>query len=173
MIEHIPELIKSGVSSFKIEGRARAPDYGAMVTGIYREAIDLYSKDPAGYELKPKWIEELGSVFNRGFDTGFYFNTPFETSETNQSKYIKKDIGQVVNFYNKVSVAELRVWDYLKRGDRIMIQGETTGSITHTIDSMHVDGLDVLEVSKNSNVGVLMPSKVRKNNFVYKLIERK
>ena len=172
MIEHIPELIKTGVSSFKIEGRARSPDYGAMVTGIYREAIDSYLNNPDDYKVNPGWMEELKSVFNRGFDTGFYFDTPFETSETNQSKYIKKDIGQVVNFYNKVSVAELRVWDDLKIGDKIMIQGETTGSVTHIIESMQVDGADVNHVSKNSNVGVLMPSKVRKNDFVYKLVER-
>ena len=172
MIEHIPELIKTGVSSFKIEGRARSPDYGAMVTGIYREAIDSYLNNPDDYKVNPEWIEELKSVFNRGFDTGFYFDTPFETSETNQSKYIKKDIGQVVNFYNKVSVAELRVWDDLKIGDKIMIQGETTGSVTHIVESMQVDGADVDNVSRDSNVGVLMPSKVRKNDFVYKLVER-
>ncbi len=172
MIEHIPELIKTGVSSFKIEGRARSPDYGAMVTGIYREAIDSYLNNPDDYKVNPEWMEELKSVFNRGFDTGFYFDTPFETSETNQSKYIKKDIGQVVNFYNKVSVAELRVWDDLKIGDKIMIQGETTGSVTHIVESMQVDGADVDNVSRNSNVGVLMPSKVRKNDFVYKLVER-
>ena len=172
MIEHIPELIKTGVSSFKIEGRARSPDYGAMVTGIYREAIDSYLNNPDDYKVNPEWMEELKSVFNRGFDTGFYFDTPFETSETNQSKYIKKDIGQVVNFYNKVSVAELRVWDDLKIGDKIMIQGETTGSVTHIVESMQVDGADVDNVSRDSNVGVLMPSKVRKNDFVYKLVER-
>ena len=172
MIEHIPELIKTGVSSFKIEGRARSPDYGAMVTGIYREAIDSYLNNPDDYKVNPGWMEELKSVFNRGFDTGFYFDTPFETSETNQSKYIKKDIGQVVNFYNKVSVAELRVWDDLKIGDKIMIQGETTGSVTHIIESMQVDGADVDNVSRDSNVGVLLPSKVRKNDFVYKLVER-
>ena len=172
MIEHIPELIKTGVSSFKIEGRARSPDYGAMVTGIYREAIDSYLNNPDDYKVNPGWMEELKSVFNRGFDTGFYFDTPFETSETNQSKYIKKDIGQVVNFYNKVSVAELRVWDDLKIGDKIMIQGETTGSVTHIVESMQVDGADVDNVSRDSNVGVLMPSKVRKNDFVYKLVER-
>ena len=172
MIEHIPELIKTSVSSFKIEGRARSPDYGAMVTGIYREAIDSYLNNPDDYKVNPGWMEELKSVFNRGFDTGFYFDTPFETSETNQSKYIKKDIGQVVNFYNKVSVAELRVWDDLKIGDKIMIQGETTGSVTHIVESMQVDGADVDNVSRDSNVGVLMPSKVRKNDFVYKLVER-
>ena len=77
MIEYIPELMKSGVASFKIEGRARSPDYGAMVVGIYREAIDSYQKDPSNYVVKNEWMDELTSVFNRGFDTNFYFNTPF------------------------------------------------------------------------------------------------
>ena len=172
MIEYIPELMKSGVASFKIEGRARSPDYGAMVTGIYRQAIDSYQKDPKNYRVRDEWMEELTSVFNRGFDTNFYFNTPFETSEDNQSKYIKKDIGQVVNYYNKVGAAELRIWDDLKIGDKIIIQGQTTGSITHTIDSMQIEGESLDAVGKNSNVAVLIPTKVRKNDFVYKLIER-
>ena len=172
MIEYIPELIESGVASFKIEGRARSPDYGAMVTGIYREAIDAFQEDPSNYNVKDEWMEELTSVFNRGFDTNFYFGTPFETSEDNQSKYIKKDIGQVVNYYNKVKAAEIRVWDDLKIGDKIIIQGQTTGSITHTIDSMQIEGKSVDSVDKNSNVAILIPTKVRKNDFVYKLVER-
>ncbi len=172
MIEYIPELMKTNVSSFKIEGRARSPDYGAMVTGVYRRAIDSYLENHEEYKTNPDWINELKSVFNRGFDTGFYFDIPFKTSETNQSKYIKKDIGQVVNYYNRVKVAELKVWDELSINDKIMIQGETTGSITHTIDSMQIDGENVDKVDKNSNVGVLLPVKVRKNDFVYKLIER-
>ncbi|MEE1336361.1 peptidase U32 family protein, partial [Methanobrevibacter sp.] len=85
MIEYIPELMESGVASFKIEGRARSPDYGAMVTGIYRQAIDDYERDPSSYIVRDEWMDELTSVFNRGFDTNFYFNTPFEKSEDNQS----------------------------------------------------------------------------------------
>ncbi len=172
MIEHIPELIKSGVASFKIEGRARSPDYGAMVTGIYRQAIDEYQNDPLNYKIKSEWMDELKSVFNRGFDTNFYFSTPFETSEDNQSKYMKKDIGQVVNYYNKVGAAELRIWDDLKIGDKIIIQGKTTGSITHTIESMQIEGKSVQNVKKGSNVAVAIPDKVRANDFVYKLVER-
>ena len=172
MIEYIPELMKSGVSSFKIEGRARSPDYGAMVTGIYRQAMDEYENDPLNYRVKDEWMEELTSVFNRGFDTNFYFNTPFETSEDNQSKYIKKDIGQVVNYYSKVKAAELRIWDDLKLGDKIIIQGQTTGSITHTIDSMQIEGESVVEVKKGCNVAIAIGQKVRENDFVYKLVER-
>lgn len=172
MIEYIPELMKSGVASFKLEGRARSPDYGAMVTGIYRQAIDSFIEDPVNYKVKDEWMEELGSVFNRGFDTNFYFNTPFETSEDNQSKYIKKDIGQVVNYYNRVNAAEIRIWDDLKIGDKIIIQGKTTGSITHTIDSMQIEGKSVSNVKKGSNVAIAIPTKVRENDFIYKLVER-
>ena len=164
--------MKSGVASFKIEGRARSPDYGAMVTGIYRQAIDDYIDNPLNYKVKDEWMEELTSVFNRGFDTNFYFNTPFETSEDNQSKYIKKDIGQVVNYYNKVKATELRIWDDLKIGDKIIIQGQTTGSITHTIESMQIEGKSVDKVEKGSNVAIAIPTKVRENDFVYKLVER-
>ena len=172
MIEYIPELMKSGVASFKIEGRARSPDYGAMVTGVYRQAIDEYLENPDEYKVKEEWMDELTSVFNRGFDTNFYFSTPFEISEDNQSKYIKKDIGQVVNYYNKVNAAEIRIWDDLALGDRIMIQGQTTGSITHVIDSMQIEGESVSEVKKGCNVAIAIPQKVRQNDFVYKLVER-
>ena len=172
MIEYIPELMKSGVVSFKIEGRARSPDYGAMVTGIYREAIDSYENDPLNYHVNEEWMDELTSVFNRGFDTNFYFSTPFKTSEDNQSKYIKKDIGQVVNYYNRVKAAEIRIWDDLKIGDKIIIQGQTTGSVTHTIDSMQIEGKAVENVKKGVNVAIAMPTKVRENDFVYKLVER-
>ena len=172
MLGHIPELMNSGVDSFKIEGRARSPDYGAMVTGIYRQAIDLYEDNPNEYEVNPKWVDELKSVFNRGFDTNFYFSTPFKTSEDNQSKYVKKDIGQVVNYYNRVKAAELRIWDDLHLGDIIIIQGQTTGSITHTIDSMQIEGVDVESVEKGCNVAIAIDRKVRENDFVYKLVER-
>ena len=145
-----------------------------MPIQIY-DAIKLYQSgrwDDLSPQYIPQWKNQLKSVFNRGFDTNFYFNTPFEVSEDNQSKYIKKDIGQVVNYYNKVGAAELRIWDDLKIGDKIIIQGQTTGSITHTIDSMQIEGESVDNASKNSNVAVLIPTKVRKNDFVYKLVER-
>lgn len=172
MIEYIPQLMESGVASFKIEGRARSPDYGAMVTGVYRQAIDAYQDNPLDYNVKDEWMDELTTVFNRGFDTNFYFNTPFEVSEDNQSKYIKKDIGQVVNYYNKVNAAEIRIWDDLAVGDKIMIQGQTTGSITHVIDSMQIEGKNVSDVKKGCNVAIAIPQKVRQNDFVYKLVER-
>ncbi len=172
MINHIPELIKAGIDSFKIEGRGRSPDYGAKVTGVYREAIDTYLKNPKKYKVNQSWINRLKEVFNRGFDTGFYFKKPNQTSKDNQSKYIKKDIGKVVNYYNKIKVAELKIHDNLVIGDRILIQGPTTGSIESTIKSMQINGENIIKANKGCNVAVKFPNKVRKNDFLYKLILR-
>ena len=146
LIEHIPELIDAG--------------------------IDLYQEDPENYQYDPKWMEELMRVFNRGYDTGFYFNVPYEISENNQSEFIKKDIGKVVNYYNKIRVAELKIWDDLAIGDEIMVQGPTTGSITHVIDSMQIDGKAIEKAEKGSNVAIAIDEKLRESDFVYKLIPR-
>lgn len=172
LIEHIPELIDAGIDSFKIEGRARSPDYVATAVRVYRQAIDRYERDRENYEYDPKWMEELEKVFNRGFDTGFYFDVPYETSESNQSKYVKKDIGKVVNYYNRIKVAELKIWDDLRLGDEIMIQGPTTGSITHVIDSMQIDGKAIEKAEKGSNVAIAIDEKLRESDFVYKLVPR-
>lgn len=172
LIEHIPELIDAGIDSFKIEGRARSPDYVATAVRIYRQAIDRYENDRENYEYDPQWMEELEKVFNRGFDTGFYFDVPYETSESNQSRYVKKDIGKVVNYYNRIKVAELKIWDDLRLGDEIMIQGPTTGSITHVIDSMQIDGKAIEKAEKGSNVAIAIDEKLRESDFVYKLVPR-
>ena len=172
LIEHIPELIDAGIDSFKIEGRARSPDYVATAVRVYRQAIDRYERDSENYEYDPKWMEELEKVFNRGFDTGFYFDVPYETSESNQSRYVKKDIGKVVNYYNRIKVAELKIWDDLRLGDEIMIQGPTTGSITHVIDSMQIDGKAIEKAEKGSNVAIAIDEKLRESDFVYKLVPR-
>ena len=172
LIEHIPELVDAGIDSFKIEGRARSPDYVATAVRVYRQAIDRYENDRENYEYDPQWMEELEKVFNRGFDTGFYFDVPYETSESNQSRYVKKDIGKVVNYYNRIKVAELKIWDDLRLGDEIMIQGPTTGSITHVIDSMQIDGKAIEKAEKGSNVAIAIDEKLRESDFVYKLVPR-
>ena len=117
-------------------------------------------------------MEDLNKVFNRGFDTGFYFNTPYQKSEDNQSKYIKKDIAKVVNYYNKIQVAELRIWDDLRIGDEIMIQGPTTGSIIHKISSMQIDKKPINFAPKGSNVAIAIEDKLRESDHVYKLLKR-
>ena len=78
MIEHIPELMQSGVTSFKIEGRMKSAYYTAVVTNAYRMALDRYLADPKGYVCDPAWREELESVSHREYDTGFFFGSPMQ-----------------------------------------------------------------------------------------------
>ena len=82
MIEHIPELMKSGVDSFKIEGRMKSAYYTAVVTNAYRMAIDAYTADPANYTYDPLWLRELESVSHREYATGYWFDRAIENAQT-------------------------------------------------------------------------------------------
>ena len=170
MIKHIPELMEAGIDAFKLEGRARPADYVATVTRTYREAIDSY--ESGNWKFDERWVDELKKVFNRGFDTGFYFKNPHKTSKDNESTYIKKDIGLVVNYYKNVSAAEIRLFHDLKTGDEIIIQGNKTGSVTQRVESMQIDGQNIKEAQKGQNVGLMVKDQVRPNDIVYKLILR-
>lgn len=170
MIQYIPQLIDSGVDAFKIEGRARPADYVATVTRVYREAIDCYEN--GNWEFQDKWLDDLKKVFNRGFDQGLYFNNYHQNSPYNQSTYVKKDIGQIVNYFSRVGAAEIRLWDDLNRGDEIIIQGPTTGSINHKVKSMEIEGKTVDKALKNQHVGLLIGEKVRPNDLIYKRVLR-
>ncbi|MDR3223779.1 MAG: U32 family peptidase [Methanobrevibacter sp.] len=171
MIEHIPELMESGVDGFKIEGRGRSPDYVATSTKVFREAIDQYNVNQKKYKFNPQWLLDLRKVFHRGFDTGFYFNQPYEISKDNDATYRKKDIGKVVNYYNKIKVAEIQLWDDLNLFDEIIIQGNTTGSINQIVESMEINGKAIKKVEKGKNVAIAIKNKIRKNDHVYKLIK--
>ena len=81
MIEHIPELIDAGISSFKIEGRAKSEYYVAVITNAYRKAIDACLAQPEGFVL-PQWIkDEVTKVSYRDYCTGFYFDDPHENAQ--------------------------------------------------------------------------------------------
>ncbi|MBQ7822503.1 MAG: U32 family peptidase [Clostridia bacterium] len=82
MIEHIPELVESGITSFKIEGRMKSAYYTAVVTNAYRMAIDAYLRDPDGYSFDPAWARELDSVSHREYATGFYYDRPLDDAKT-------------------------------------------------------------------------------------------
>jgi len=170
MMEYIPQLMEAGISSFKIEGRARPADYVATVTRVYREAIDSYQSGE--WKFQDYWLDELKKVYNRGFDTGFYFQTPHQTSSYNQATHYKQDIGEVVNYYSKVKAAELRLWNPLEVGDEIIIQGSTTGSVMKKVDSMQIRGKNIKKSEGRENVGVLLEDKVRPGDLVYRRIKR-
>ena len=80
-VEHIPELIRAGINSFKIEGRMKSAYYTAVVTNAYRMAIDAYLADPENYTFDPAWYRELESVSHREYCTGYYFDKPIENAQ--------------------------------------------------------------------------------------------
>ncbi|MFX1398092.1 MAG: peptidase U32 family protein [Promethearchaeota archaeon] len=131
MIEYIPELIDSGIDSFKIEGRMKDPIYVREVTQCYREAIvshqdGSFSKDKVRY-----WLERLSKVFNRGFHTGFYFRKPTIQEielqiEGNVSPYRKKYVGKVLTFNDSSKTANILIENKnipLRIGSEIILQG--------------------------------------------------
>lgn len=109
MIEHIPELMNSGITSFKIEGRMKSAYYAAVTTNTYRIAIDMYLQDPEGYTFDKALLEELESVSHREYDTGFFFDRPMDDAK------VAKDVGYLearayladcVGYDEKTGVAE-------------------------------------------------------------------
>ncbi len=105
MIEHLPALIEAGVDSFKIEGRMKSVHYVASVVNAYRQAIDAYFADPAGYTLRREWIEEIGKAANRPLNTGFFFGTPgvSEHIYEPEEKPAPYDFAAVVTDYDPAS----------------------------------------------------------------------
>jgi putative protease len=82
MIEHIPELMKSGITSFKIEGRMKSAYYAAVTANAYRIAIDRYLENPEGYAFDPLLLRELESVSHREYATGYWFDRAIENAQT-------------------------------------------------------------------------------------------
>ena len=91
MIEHIPELMASGIDSFKIEGRMKSAYYTSICANTYRMAIDEYMKDPVAYKFNGQWLRELESVSHREYATGFYFDNPMNNPQTvTQNGYLRE-----------------------------------------------------------------------------------
>ncbi|MHB9941212.1 peptidase U32 [Clostridium sporogenes] len=101
MIEHIPELVQSGIDSFKIEGRMKSSFYVATVVKAYREAIDAYFKDPENYTFKERWMDYLKKASHRAYFTGFYFNDPNKQLHESSSYIRTCDIVGIVKEFNE------------------------------------------------------------------------
>ena len=175
-IEFIDQLIESGIDSFKIEGRKRAPEYVAKTVSVYRKAIDLYFKKKLTVEKKKEFLKELETVYNRGFSSGFYFDVPSseEYAGVNGSKATTRKVyvGKVLNYFKKPKAAHILLeTGKLKLSDKILIMGETTGLIETSLNKLIVNEKSVKEVSKGAEVTFLTPSLVRRSDKVY-LVEQ-
>ena len=174
-IEFIDQLIEAGIDSFKIEGRKRAPEYVAKTVSVYRRAIDLYFEGKLTNEKKKEFLNELETVYNRGFSTGFYFGVPssddYAGVEGSKATTRKVYVGKVLNYYKQSEVAHLLIESgSIKVSDKILIMGETTGVIETEISAMRVNEIENNQANKGDEVTLRLSSLVRRNDKVY-LIE--
>ena len=178
MIEFVPELIKAGINSFKIEGRRRDPKYIEVVSRCYREAIDAYFDKTFTIEKVKKWKEELSSVYNRGFSTGFYFGTPGKEGISydkadNVSTDKKLLVGYVTHYYPRVKSGSVTLNHLdLKVGDKIIIEGTNT-YIEQVVESIQIENKNIQKGKKGEEVAIVFKDVVRKNDKVFLLQKRK
>ncbi|MDD5133196.1 MAG: U32 family peptidase [Candidatus Nanoarchaeia archaeon] len=166
----IEKLIEAGIDAFKIEGRARSPDYVSVVTRVYRKAIDAYFENKLTNNFKQALISELKTVYNRDFSSGFYLGKPINefTSPDNQAIRKKVLIGIVKNYYKNINVAEIKLLTKdLKINDLIMIQGPTTGVIEQKVNSIEINDKKVDIAKKGAIIGIKFDNIVRKNDKVF------
>ena len=174
----LPLLINSNITSFKIEGRSKSPEYVYAVTKTYREAIDSYNNDPNEFKKElPRLMERLNSVYNRKFSQGFYLDMPnkddITTYSGNASKTKKIEIGKVTNYFNKQTAAEIHlISKSLKLNDTILITGTTTGVLTQQVTSIQKNNKPITIAKKGEKIALLTDKKIRKGDKVFLLLNR-
>ena len=172
-VRFIDKMMKSGVRVFKIEGRARGPEYVYTVVKCYKEAIQSVIDGTFTEEKKDLWDERLATVFNRGFWDGYYlgqklgeWNKNYGSCATEKKVYV----GKGVKYFSKHGVAEFAIEaaDF-KKGDKLLITGPTTGVIYMNADEIRYDLEPVEEARKGQRVSIPVPAKVRPSDKLFKL----
>ncbi len=126
MIAYLPQILAAGVTSLKVEGRIKSAYYVALVTKIYREALDLALSDPEKYQCKPEWLEELQKLAHRGYTTGFYLKKePLAKVNEMQTEFKKIQthelVGKVLAYDPADSQILVEVRNRLQVGDQVEI----------------------------------------------------
>lgn len=149
MVEYIPEVIESGITSLKIEGRMKTTYYVAMVVKAYRAAIDKYYEDPKNWEFDPKWMKELKKASHRDFTTGFYFNKPDHTDHHYDNTSYVRDysfIGIVKDYDSETKIATVEQRNRFFLGDEIEITGPKE-EVTMKVTEMWDEDMNPVEVA--------------------------
>lgn len=174
-IPFLDQVINAGVKVLKIEGRGRAPEYVATVTRCYREAIDSIADGTYSNEKVAEWMKQLETVYNRGFWSGYYLGQElgeWSPNPGNNATQKKLYIGSTQHYYpkNEIGQFEIEVYD-IKVGDKILVQGPTTGSQELEISSMMVNDVDAQVASKGDIVTMPLPFKTRPSDKLYKIVK--
>lgn len=162
MIKHIPDLIESGISSFKIEGRVKSQYYVATVVRAYRMAIDEYLRDPQNYEYNEEWLKEIKKASYRDFTTGFYFDKPTgEDQVYTSSSYIRNYdfVGLILDYDEETKFATIEQRNRIFTGDEIEIFGPNKDYFVQRIDKMWNDEGEEIEVAPHPQQIIRMKMK--------------
>jgi len=173
MIEHIPELIKSGIDSFKIEGRMKSIHYVATVVHAYRQAIDSYQQSPEAYITKPEWISEIMKAANRPLTTGFYYDTPDHDDHiySGEDKVVEVEFtGVVLDYEPETGIAIVEQRNYFKQGQRIEFFGPEGVKFQQKINHMTDEHGTPISVARHplQTIHIKVDQEVRKMDIMRK-----
>lgn len=172
-IGFLDQLIDAGVSVLKIEGRARAADYVFVTTKAYREAVDAVANGTYTKEKIDVWMQQLQTVYNRGFwEGGYYLGKKlgeWSASYGSKASTQKKYVGKVMNYYPKIQVAVIHLEaGAIAKGADMMIIGPTTGVMPLKAEAMQDDAGAMVEAGrKGLQITIKVPAIARKNDKVY------
>lgn len=173
-IDFLDQIVESGVSVFKIEGRGRAPEYVAKVTKIYREALDSIALNNYNLHQIEFWLNELSKVYNRGFWSGYYLGQQLgQWSDTPGSIATQKKVyvGKAVHFYPKAQVGEFKIEAFdITQGDKLLITGPTTGAKEVDLDRLMVNTIEVIKAVKGERCTFEVPFRIRMSDKLYKIV---
>lgn len=173
-IHFINKMMDAGVRVFKIEGRARGPEYVRIVTSCYKEAVQSYCDNAFTEEKISDWDERLATVFNRGFWDGYYLGQRlgewthrYGSGATKRKVYV----GKAVRHFGKLGVTEFLIeTQSVNAGDELLITGPTTGAVFVTADDIRVDEETVPEAVKGDHFSIKTGGKIRPNDQLYKMV---
>ena len=174
-VRFIDRMMESGVRVFKIEGRARGPEYVYTVVRTYKEAIRSVIEGTFTDEKKDEWDRQLATVFNRGFWDGYYqgqtlgeWNKNYGSNATERKVYI----GKGVKYFSKLGVAEFTVEaaDF-KLGDKLLVTGPTTGVMYLEAKEIRLELDPVDYAPKGTHVSIPVPGKIRQSDKLFKIVE--
>ena len=170
-IHFLNKMKDAGVEIYKIEGRARGPEYVKTVVSCYREAFEAIEDGSYGAEKIAEWDKRLSTVFNRGFWNGYYLGQRLgEWSDTYGSKATEKKIyaAKTMGWYSRIGIGDfLCEAEELHKGDKILIIGPTTGVIETTLDEIQVDYKVVETVHKGDRFTIPVKDKIRLSDKLF------
>ena len=173
-LDFLDQVIDTGAKVLKIEGRGRAPEYVATVIRTYREAIDAYYEGTYTKEKVERWMEALATVYNRGFWGGYYLGQKLgEWSGVPGSQATQKKvyIGKAMHFFPKTNISEFKIEAFdIKRGDKLLITGPTTGVQELILEDMYVNDQLSESAKKGDSCTFRTEFRTRPSDKLYKIV---